>query len=159
MIEDKSPANAHFAERSSEIVCFFMEQKSLFAKEFRNDILQIFNRDDFFICTRRGLQYWLRIMNLVIENNKDIDIFLEYLSKVSLASSIFTKESSETKKKIKSFERICFILYAGEKDRYNKRLVDLVEKIADVIKNADAPQPVLILILFCIRIVILRTSS
>ena len=52
-------------------------------------------------------------MNLVIENNKDIDIFLEYLSKVSLASSIFTKESSETKKKIKSFERICFILYAG----------------------------------------------
>lgn len=69
-------------------------------------------------------------MNLVIDNNKDIDIFTEYLAKVSLASSIFTTVSSETKKKIKSFERICFILYAGERDRYGKRLDILVEKIA-----------------------------
>ena len=75
VIEDKSPNNSLFAERSSEIVCYFMQQKNLFSKEFRNDILQIFNKDDFFICSRRGLQYWLRIMNLVIENNKDIEIF------------------------------------------------------------------------------------
>jgi hypothetical protein len=37
--------------------------------------------------------------------------------------------------------------------------MNLVEKIVDVVKNSDAPQPVLILILFCIRIVMLRTSS
>jgi hypothetical protein len=62
------------------------------------------------------------------------------------------------KRKIKSFERICFILYAGKKDKYNDKAHLLIDKIIDVIKNAEAPQPVLILIFFCIRISILRTS-
>ncbi len=58
---------------------------------------------------------------MIIDNTKDHDhdIFTEYLDKVSLVSSIFSSYSLETKKKIKSFERICFILYAGKKDKYN----------------------------------------
>lgn len=77
---------------------------------------------------------------------------------MSLVSSIFSSYNLETKKKIKSFERICFILYAGKKDKYNDKAHLLIDKIIDVIKNAEAPQPVLILIFFCIRISILRTS-
>jgi len=64
----------------------------------------------------------------------------------------------ETKKKIKSFERICFIPYSGDKDEYNDKAHLLIDKIIEVIKNAEAPQPVLILIFFCIRILILRMS-
>lgn len=97
---------------------------------------------------------------MIIDNNKDHDhdIFSEYLEKVSLVSSIFSSYSLETKKRIKSFERICFILYAGKKDKYNEKAQLLIDKIIDVIKNADAPQPVLILIFFCLRILILRMS-
>ena len=73
-------------------------------------------------------------------------------------SSIFSSYSLETKKKIKSFERICFILYAGKKDKYTDKAHLLIDKIMDVIKNTDAPQPVLILIFFCLRILILRMS-
>jgi hypothetical protein len=77
---------------------------------------------------------------------------------VSLVSSIFSSFNLETKKKIKSFERICFILYSGDKDKYNDKAHLLIDKIIEVIKNAEAPQPVLILIFFCIRILILRMS-
>lgn len=77
---------------------------------------------------------------------------------MSLASSLFSSYTFETKKKIKSFERICFILYAGKKDKYNDKAHHLIDKIIEVIKNSEAPQPVLILIFFCIRILILRMS-
>ena len=159
VVEDKTIENTAYAEKSSEIICYIMEQKQLFLKEFRNDLLQIFNKDDFFICTRKTLQYWARIVDLVIDNNKDIDIFIDYLSRVPSASSFFSKETTETKKKIKSFERICFILYAGAKDKYTSKLEALLQKIVDVIKGTETSQPVLILILFCIRIIILRTSN
>ena len=56
------------------------------------------------------------------------------------------------------FERICFILFSGRKDKYNEKANLLIDKIIEVIKNAEAPPPVLILIFFCIRILILRTS-
>jgi hypothetical protein len=49
-------------------------------------------------------------------------------------------------------------LYAGKKDKYNEKAQLLIDKIIDVIKNTDAPQPVLILIFFCLRILILRMS-
>ena len=64
-----------------------------------------------------------------------MDIFIDYLSKVPSASSFFSKETTETKKKIKSFERICFIMYSGTKDKYTGKLEALLQKIVDVIKG------------------------
>jgi len=87
---------------------------------------------------------------------------MEYLEKVSLSGGInlFTKQSSENKKRIKSFHRICFLIYAGKKDQYMHKLHTLMNKISDVIKNPETQHPnLLILILFCIRILILRLSS
>lgn len=135
-----------------------MEKRNSFTKELKYDVLEIFNKDDFFIVSSKTLHCWVRIIDLIVDNNKDHDIFTEYLDKVSLASSFFTGYGAETKKKIKSFERICFILFAGRKDKYIDKAHFLIDKIIEVIKNAEAPPPVLILIFFCIRILILRTS-
>jgi hypothetical protein len=55
---------------------------------------------------------------------------------VSLAGSLFSSYTFETKKKIKSFERICFILYSGRKDKYTERAHLLVDKISEVIKHS-----------------------
>lgn len=50
-------------------------------------------------------------------------------------------------------------MYSGTKDKYTGKLEALLQKIVDVIKGTETSQPVLILILFCIRIIILRTSN
>lgn len=91
--------------------------------------------------------------------DKNNETYFEYLQKVTLSSSFFTSESVENKRRIKSFERICFILYAGQKDKYAGKLKHLLEKIADVIKRPEnAHAALLILVLFAIRIIILRLS-
>lgn len=82
------------------------------------------------------MQAWARIIDMLIDSNRDHDVFQEYLEKVSLAGSIFSSYTFETKKKIKSFERICFILYSGRKDKYTDRAHLLVDKISEVIKHS-----------------------
>lgn len=66
------------------------EKKAIFVKEMKNEILHIFNKEDFFICSSKTLQNWAKIIDLLIDNNKDHDIFQEYLEKVSLATSLFS---------------------------------------------------------------------
>lgn len=122
-------------------------------------MLHIFNKDDFFICNVNTLNYWSKIIDWIVSMDKNSETYYEYLDKVSLSSSYFTSESIENKKRIKSFERICFILYSGQKDKYASKLKPLLLKIADVIKKPEtAHAALLILVLFAIRILILRLS-
>ena len=87
------------------------------------------------------------------------DLFMEFLTKVASFSILFNRDA-DTKQKIKNFERICFLIYSGERDKYQGKLVFLLEKMGEVIRNAESSPPALvILVLFCVRILILRLSS
>ena len=132
--------------------------KAILMKAFRQPILDLFNKEDFFQMKIQTLRYWAKIINWVVTLDKT-DLFSEYLEKVTLQSSFFSNESQENKKRIKSFERICFVIFSGEMNKYNNKLWTLVEKISEVIKNCDTVHPgMLILILFCVRILIMRLS-
>lgn len=41
---------------------------------------------------------------------------MNYLNKVTLNSSFFSKEEKENKKRIKAFKRVCFLIFYGKKD-------------------------------------------
>jgi len=72
---------------------------------------------------------------------------------------LFSNKVAEDKQKIKKFERICFIIYSGTIDKYEKKLSELLDKMSEVIKNAESQHPsLLIMVLFCIRIIVLRLS-
>lgn len=161
VIEDKSLSNMVFAECASEVLYDLLERaRILFIKDLKAKVLQIFNKDDFFICNVNTLNYWSKIIDWIVAMDKNYETYFEYLNKVSLASSYFTSESHENKRRIKSFERICFILYSGQKDKYAGKLKLLLEKIADVIKKPEnIHAALLILVLFAIRILILRLSE
>ena len=159
-IKDKSKESMIFAECASEVLHDLLNKAQiLFIKPLRDSILKIFNEDDFFICNERTLKYWTDIIEWVISIDKHNQTYEEYLAKVNLSSSYFTSETTDNKNRIKSFERICFILYSGCKDKYALRIKSLLEKIVDVIKMAENAHPaLLILILFSIRILILKLS-
>jgi hypothetical protein len=136
-IEDKTPENMDYAECASEVLYGLLEQARLFfIRPLRDSIFRIFDKDDFFICNRSTLRYWAQIIDWVVSIDKNNETFSLYLSKVSLANSYFTSQSTENKKRVKSFERICFILYSGGLDKYAMKLKGLLQKIADVIKHA-----------------------
>lgn len=98
-------------------------------------------------------------MDAVMTNDKG-DLFTEFLTRVTSSFGLFSSKDADTKLKIKSFQRVCFIIYSGERDKYQGKLVILLEKMGEVIKNADnSPPALVILVIFCVRILILRLSS
>ena len=148
IMEIKTPNNQIFLECASELLYSQLKYaRSFLIKEFRTSILHIFNGTEFFKCTKKTLKYWSKIIDWVISNDKS-DLFSEFLNKVSSFASLFNKEA-ETKQKIKAFERICFVIYSGERDKYQDKLMILLEKMGEVIRNAEtAHQSLLILVCF-----------
>ncbi|EGR29985.1 n-terminal domain protein [Ichthyophthirius multifiliis] len=160
VIENKALTNTIYMESASELLYMLLDKcPILLTKDMKKHILSIFNKDNFFSCSKENLKYWGKIINWLIQYDKMHDLFTEYLSKVTLISSFFSKEQNENKKRIKAFKRVCFIVFAGEKDKYATKIQQLLDKISEVIKNSENAHPsLLILILFCIRILILRLS-
>lgn len=50
-------------------------------------------------------------------------------------AGLFTSRNAETAKKIKGFERVCFIIYSGAIDKYHSKINNLLDAILDVIKD------------------------
>ncbi|KRX02740.1 Armadillo-type fold [Pseudocohnilembus persalinus] len=161
IIEDKSDKNQMFLQAASEVLHSLLSKApNLMLKEFKKGILDIFNKDNFFNQSKQTMKYWSKIIDQVLSCDKLNDQFTEYLSKLTLTGSFFSKESTINNTRIKSFKRVCFIIFSGTQDQYSNKLKALLDKISEVIKNAEQVHPsLLILILFCIRILILRLSN
>ena len=86
-------------------------------------------------------------------------LFKELLKSVSSFSFFFNKNAKQ-KQEIKNFQRICFIIYSGKQDQYSGELRPLIERMSEVIKTSETQHSsMLILILFIVRVLILRLSS
>ena len=75
-------------------------------------------------------------------------------------SSLFSSRTNEDKTRISSFERVCFIIYSGEIDKYmsKTKIKSLMEKIREVLKDENPNPSLQILIFFILRVLILRLS-
>lgn len=79
--------------------------------EYEPSILHAFDNDDFFICTKKTLAYWMDIIQLTVSHSKE-DILAKYLGKVAF-TGFWTTEEHKNKTRIKSFSRVCFIIFSG----------------------------------------------
>lgn len=158
--KDKKDENLNFVECSSEILAMVLSEKRHFlVRDMKKEIFDIFNMDQFFHCTPNTLKHWSRIMDITITNCRD-DILGDYLNKVNF-TALFKSRDSENKIRIKSFERVCFVIYSGEKDKFmsKTKLLQLLTKINEVLREEDVHSALKILILFCLRILILRLGE
>lgn len=84
-----------FAECASEVLHRLLEEARVyFIKPLRASIFRIFDKDDFFICSKNTLRYWAQIIDWILSYEKNNETFVEYLSKVSLSSSYFGSQSN-----------------------------------------------------------------
>ena len=60
---------------------------------------------------------------------------------------MFSKESTLNNTRIKSFKRVCFIIFSGNVDQYANKVKVLLDKISEVIKNAETVHPSLLILI------------
>jgi len=102
------------------------------------------------------LNIWEQIINKFLEFNKS-DILNKHFATINF-SSLFYSKSSENKLKIKAFQRICFIIFCGDKEQFvnKEKLKVFLSKLREVLKDENVHPNLIILILFSLRILILR---
>ncbi|CAD8058712.1 unnamed protein product [Paramecium sonneborni] len=160
LIEDRE--NQIIVESASELLHSILKlSKDQLSQIFLNDILNIFNKQDFFKCTGRCLKFWTEIINIISDKT---DLLTEQLGNNSKIfqgfTGLFQSKSAEILKKTKGFERVCFIIYSGGVDKYQSKLSSLLDAILTVIKDINQQhEAITILIIFCIRILVLRLSQ
>ncbi|CAD8140880.1 unnamed protein product [Paramecium pentaurelia] len=160
LIENKE--NQIIVEATSELLCTILKHnKDILPQIFLNNILDLFNRQDFFKCTGRCLKFWTEIIDIISDKN---DILTDQLGNNSKFfqgfAGLFKSKSAEMMKKTKGFERVCFIIYSGGIDKYQSKLTTLLDAILSVIKDINSQDAAIsILIIFCIRILVLRLSQ
>lgn len=81
----------------------------------------------------------MRLWSQIIENylsEINPEILSNYLEKVNF-SSLFSTKNTENKLRIKSFQRICFIIFSGKKEKFidKEKLKVFLVKIKEVLKD------------------------
>lgn len=158
ILENKTAENRLFVESTSELLVTWLGTvKGELATQMRRSIMDVFMGNDFFRCTLQTLKYW---KDLVAWCSEGEDLLGSLLSKEGLFLGLFTGKAESMRQRIKSFERVCFIIFAGAVDEYQKRMAFLLESINEVIKEFEQTNPALLmLIFFCLRILVLRLSA
>ena len=64
----------------SEIILKILQISNKMVIEYRQEIIEIFESEDFYKCSIEGLQIWGQIMVLMLDNSS-IDIFNDYFEK------------------------------------------------------------------------------
>ena len=124
----------------------FKELGRIVISDFESSVLQAFDNDDFFVCTKKTLSYWMEIIRLTCNESKN-DILGNYLSRV-VFSSYWSSEGYKNKTRIKGFSRVCFIIFSGEGETFmtKEKIKNLVEKQKEVIKDPKAHPALLSLV-------------
>ncbi|EGR32623.1 n-terminal domain protein [Ichthyophthirius multifiliis] len=148
--------NQLYAFYASQLIYSLLKNnKQNLIKELKKNILDIFNSQDFFQCDVQNLCYWKLIIDTVSDQD---DLFKEFTARDNIFNILINK-GIENQHKIKKLFRICFIIYSGQQDKYNKKLQEIFEIINEIIKNIDTSANLIILILLYFRIMILRMSQ
>lgn len=145
-------------QQQSKLVMDLIKENSSFVVEYKNEIFDVFQSDEFFNANVNSLRVWGKILDRYLDEINP-DILSSYLEKVTF-SSMFSSKSTENKLRIKSFQRICFVVFAGgEKFVDKEKLRVFLVKIKEVLKDKDVHPHLVVLIFFTLRILILKLKK
>ena len=104
------------------------------------------------------MTYWKNIIGSCTDN---YDLLQELLPNEGLFESLFnfSTKAEAIKLKIKSFERVCFLIYSGQIDKYENKLKMVVESLSEIMNLEKPSSALLIPLLFCVRILFIRLSQ
>lgn len=146
-------------QQTSSLILDLVRENPYFVVEFKNEIFDVFQSDEFFNSQIGTLKIWSQIIEKYLSEINP-DILNNYLEKINF-SSMFSSRNTENKLRIKSFQRICFIIFSGNKEKFidKEKLKIFLVKIKEVLKDKNVHPYLVVLIFFTLRILILRLKQ
>lgn len=99
---------------SSKLLLVLGKENPQFYREFKTEILEAFNSDEFFKTEEQVLRVWASILGGFIEQT-GIDLFSEHIEFINFRS-LFGNKQVVGKKRIKAIQRISFVVISSSQE-------------------------------------------
>lgn len=129
-------------------------------KEFNRDIVEAIDLPDFFDMSQKSLKIWSKFIYFSVE---DIigEVYTKYVSKVNFSNFFsFSSKSSQNNIWIKSFQRLCFLIYCVKNEKFfTKEWISILfKKIKDILNERDINDHLIVLMMFLMRILLYQLT-
>ena len=112
----------------------------------------------FFQLDTLALRSWKVIVDNMITNERPTS-FRDVMAKINtVQTGLFVSKEHEYEQRAMLVKRFAFVIYASEKDQYNRQLPEILERIADLLKLPQVPVLHTQMFLF-LRVLLLRIST
>jgi hypothetical protein len=117
----------------------------------------LFDSSYFYVDSETLYNYKVIIDNLI---SNDRAMFKDVIVRVTYpqSSGLFTSREQESEQRSQLLKRLAFVIYASEKDQYQKNMPEIQECIAQMLKNVQSTN-LYSTIFLLFRVLLLRVSS
>jgi hypothetical protein len=144
--------------RSASILLMNLSQYSYTKKAWKKEVFEQLFDAGFFQVDLSTLRSWKIIIDNMVINEKPIS-FRDLMSRINtVQTGLFVSKEQEYEQRAMLIKRFAFVIYASEKDQYNRYLPDIFECISDLLKLPQIPILYTQMFLF-LRVLLIRISS
>jgi hypothetical protein len=142
--------------RSASMLLMNISQYSYTRKAWKKEVSEQLFDASFFQVDLSTLRSWKIIIGNMVTNEKPFRDVMDRIKKVQ--TGLFISKEQEYEQRAMLMKRFAFIIYASEKDQYNRYLPEILECIVNQLKLSQVPILHTQMFLF-LRVLLLRISS
>ncbi|CAF0867652.1 unnamed protein product [Adineta ricciae] len=144
--------------RSASALLMNISQYSYTRKAWKKEAFEQLFDVAFFQLDISALHSWKTIVDNMITNERPTS-FRDVMTKINtVQTGLFVSKEHEYEQRAMLVKRFAFVIYASEKDQYNRQLPEILERIADLLKLPQVPILHTQMFLF-LRVLLLRIST
>mgnify|MGYP006933273347 CR=1 FL=1 len=144
--------------RSASALLMSISQYSYTRKAWKKEAFEQLFDVAFFQLDLTALRSWKIIVDNMITNERPTS-FRDVMTKINtVQTGLFVSKEHEYEQRAMLVKRFAFVIYASEKDQYNRQLPEILERITDLLKLPQVPILHTQMFLF-LRVLLLRISS
>ena len=144
--------------RAASALLMNISQYSYTRKAWKKEAFEQLFDVAFFQLDTLALRSWKVIVDNMITNERPTS-FRDVMTKINtVQTGLFVSKEHEYEQRAMLVKRFAFVIYASEKDQYNRQLPEILERIADLLKLPQVPVLHTQMFLF-LRVLLLRIST
>jgi hypothetical protein len=135
-----------------------ISQYSYTRRAWKKEVFEQLFDIGFFQVDTLTLRSWKIIIDNMITNGKSTS-FRDVVNRINtVQTGLFVSKEQEYEQRAMLIKRFAFVIYASEKDQYNRYLPEILECITDLLKLPQVPILYTQLFIF-LRVLLIRISS
>lgn len=123
----------------TELLAYIASQNTILQKNYKQEINDMFNEENFFKLDERILRQWQHIMSSFLgssESDHEVQVFQEQLLRFNKMEGFFVGQKQVNDQKTVTFKRLAFLVFSNRTGEFAEHMLDgLLKKMTEGFKN------------------------